>query len=356
MPEADMAIKRPVAIDIFSGCGGLTEGLRQAGFRVAGAIEIDELAAKTYRANHRTVKVWNDDISLVSTEVVKKTLKIRKGQIDLVAGCPPCQGFSSMRTLNGHARIEDDRNDLIFQFLRFVEDLSPKTVMMENVPGLKDDRRFAKFVQKLKKLGYCHLKFGIHDAKHYGVPQRRRRLILLASRSRRLELPRPDKNSPTVRQFIATLPPAGKSGDAPHDLRERRTAKVRKLIARIPKDGGSRTDLPRKSQLKCHKRCNGFKDVFGRMAWDKVAPTITGGCFNPSKGRFLHPTKNRCITMREAALLQSFPVKYRFPDVSSKQAVALLIGNALPPEMIRRFARNLRKSLPRSRKTGKKCP
>jgi DNA (cytosine-5)-methyltransferase 1 len=113
----------------------------------------------------------------------------------------------------------------------------------------------------------------------------------------------------------------------------------------IPKDGGSRTDLPGERQLDCHKRCDGFKDVYGRMAWEDVAPTITGGCFNPSKGRFLHPVEDRCITMREAALLQSFPPKYRFPDVSCKQDVALLIGNALPPEMIRRFAGALRESL-----------
>jgi DNA (cytosine-5)-methyltransferase 1 len=341
-----MGKKRPVAIDVFSGCGGLTEGLRQAGFRVAGAVEIDALAVKTYRANHTAVEVWNKDISSVSTAEVKKTLKLKRRQIALVAGCPPCQGFSSMRTLNGHATIKDKQNDLIFHFLRFVEDLLPKTVMMENVPGLMNDHRFEKFVRKLKKLGYRHISYGVHNAKNHGVPQRRRRLILLASRSRPIKLPVPDSSSPTVRQFIEDLSPAGKSGDPPHDLPEKRTAKVRKFIARIPKDGGSRTDLPRKSQLGCHKRCDGFKDVYGRMAWDDVAPTITGGCFNPSKGRFLHPKQNRAITMREAALLQSFRPDYRFPDVSQKQAVALMIGNALPPEMIRRFANSLRCSLP----------
>ncbi|MCL6560156.1 MAG: DNA cytosine methyltransferase, partial [Firmicutes bacterium] len=111
------------------------------------------------------------------------------------------------------------------------------------------------------------------------------------------------------------------------------------LIRRIPKNGGSRTDLPEEYRLACHKRCNGFKDVYGRMAWDDVAPTITGGCFNPSKGRFLHPEEDRAITMREAALLQGFPRRYKFPATDNKSAVAWMIGNALPPPFIAAHAR-----------------
>jgi DNA (cytosine-5)-methyltransferase 1 len=340
-----MAEKNLTAIDLFAGCGGLTEGLRQGGFNVVGAIELDPLAARTFRANHRRVHVWDQDIRLVSSPSLMRQLELRRGQLDLLAGCPPCQGFSSMRTKNGHLRIEDERNDLIHEFLRFVRDLLPKTVMMENVPGLMNDDRFFKFVDTLKKLGYDHLHYAIHNARHYGVPQRRRRLILMAGRLGPFTLPEKAKRQKTVFEAIGELPKPGRSGDPVHDMSEIRTPKIRELISLIPKNGGSRTDLPTGRQLDCHQRCDGFKDVYGRMAWEDVAPTITGGCFNPSKGRFLHPVEDRCITMREAALLQSFPRNYHFPDVSSKQDVALLIGNALPPEMIKRFAGSLRKSL-----------
>jgi DNA (cytosine-5)-methyltransferase 1 len=126
---------------------------------------------------------------------------------------------------------------------------------------------------------------------------------------------------------------------------ENRTPKVLNVIRLIPKDGGSRRDLPEEFQLECHKRCNGFKDVYGRMAWKKPAPTITGGCFNPSKGRFLHPEEDRAITMREAALLQGFPRRYKFPTTENKSAVALMIGNALPPPFIAAHGRSIKRVL-----------
>ena len=118
-----------------------------------------------------------------------------------------------------------------------------------------------------------------------------------------------------------------------------------RFIQRIPQDGGSRTDLPLEDQLECHKRCNGFKDVYGRMAWRKVSPTITSGCFNPSKGRFLHPEENRAITMREAALLQGFPGDYKFPKATSKSSLAMMIGNALPPPFIAAHAKVIHDTL-----------
>jgi DNA (cytosine-5)-methyltransferase 1 len=142
----------------------------------------------------------------------------------------------------------------------------------------------------------------------------------------------------TVRQVIGSLPAAGKSGDPLHDFPEKRSDKTLKLIRQIPKNGGSRTALSDDRQLRCHKRCDGFKDVYGRMAWNTLAPTITGGCVNPSKGRFLHPTKNRAITLREAALLQGFPRRYFVSLDEGKYRAAELIGNALPPEFSRRQA------------------
>jgi DNA (cytosine-5)-methyltransferase 1 len=335
-------MKKPRAIDLFSGCGGLTLGLKQAGFRVVGAIEIDPLAVETYKANHKRVVIWEKDITNISGAKVMRRLKIRRGQLDLLAGCPPCQGFSTMTTLNGRIG-QDEQNDLVFQFLRFVRALRPKAVMLENVPRLAKNWRFKKLHSELLKLGYG-VNHGILNAANYGVPQRRRRLILVAGKGSTIPFGTRTRRKRTVREFFAKLGQRAKT-DALHNLRENRTDKVKKLITQIPPNGGSRLDLGRKRQLACHKKCNGFKDVYGRMAWDDVSPTITGGCFNPSKGRFLHPTKNRAITLREAALLQTFPPKYFFSTKRGKCPAAQMIGNALPPEFIRRHAIAVRQTL-----------
>lgn len=331
---------KPTAVDLFCGCGGLTVGLKKAGFQVIGAVDVDALSLKTYKANHRNVELWESDIRELEPADLLKKAGLNKGELDLLAGCPPCQGFSTMRTMNGAISVEDPRNDLLMEFQRFVEVLRPRAIMMENVPGLADDERFAKFCRRMKRLGYL----GDHrvlNAAEFGVPQRRRRLIYLAGMG--MEIPFADKTSrlKTVEDAIGGLPRAGESGDPVHDMPENRTQKVMEIIRRIPRNGGSRRDLPEEFQLECHKRCTGFNDVYGRMAWNDVAPTITSGCFNPSKGRFLHPEENRAITMREAALLQGFPRRYKFPTTNNKCAVALMIGNALPPPFIAAHGRSI---------------
>ena len=328
---------QPTAVELFSGCGGMTLGLKLAGFRVIGAVEIDILAVETYQRNHPDVLVWASDIREVSTDEMMARLELQQGQPDLLAGCPPCQGFSCIRTLNGAQVVEDSRNDLVFEFLRFVKALLPKAVMMENTPGLAKDWRMKEFFRGLLDLGY-EGDYPIANAVDYGVPQRRRRMMLLAGRFGPISFPPPDLNRGTVRSAIASLPRAGESGDALHDLRERRSKRILDIISKIPKNGGSRTDLGKGQQLDCHQKCDGFKDVYGRMAWDKEAPTITSGCFNPSKGRFLHPEEDRAITLREAALLQGFPATYFFSLRRGKSLAAALIGNTLPPEFVRHHA------------------
>ncbi len=333
------------AIDLFSGCGGLTLGLKQAGFEVLSAIENDPAAAKTYNANHPEVLLKKTDIRKISAKGLMREMKIRRGELDLLAGCPPCQGFSSLRTRNGAAINRDKRNLLVTEMLRFARAFRPKAIMMENVPALGQQKLFEDFCSKLKLLGY-KLTCGVKDASLYGVPQRRRRLILLACRSRPVKFAAETRRFRTVRGAIGNLSEPGSSRDRLHNMPEKkRSAKILKLISDIPKNGGSRLDLPRSRQLNCHKNTTGFSDIYGRMAWDKVAPTITGGCFNPSKGRFLHPEGNRAITMREAALLQSFPRDYFFDVSVGKEAIALMIGNALPPEFIRRHALEVRAAL-----------
>lgn len=331
---------KPTAVDLFCGCGGLTVGLKRAGFSVLGAVDVDPLSVKTYKANHRDVTLWEKDIRELYPQELLDALGLEKGGLDLLAGCPPCQGFSTMRTLNGARIVNDPKNDLLWEFERFVESLRPRAVMLENVPGLADDVRFEAFRQRLKDLGYQ----GDHrilNAADYDVPQRRRRLIYLAGMGLAVPFAEKSGRRKTVKEAIGGLPEAGQSGDPVHDMPENRTPKVLEIIRLIPKDGGSRKDLPEEFQLKCHKRCNGFKDVYGRLAWDNVAPTITGGCFNPSKGRFLHPEEDRAITMREAALLQGFPRRYKFPVTDNKSAVALMIGNALPPPFIAAHGRSI---------------
>jgi DNA (cytosine-5)-methyltransferase 1 len=327
---------KPIAIDLFSGCGGLTLGLKQAGFRVVGAVEIDPLAVETYKANHKRVIVWEKDITKIPAVEVMRRLNIERGQLDLLAGCPPCQGFSTITTLNGRIG-KDERNDLIFQYLRFVRAMRPKAVMMENVPKLAKNWRSKKLLAELRKLGYI-VKHGIHDAADYGVPQRRRRFILVGGHGKEIPFGKIARKKPTVRDAFARLGMRRAKTDILHNLLEQRSDVVMTRIRAIPKNGGSRLALGVENQLACHDKCDGFKDVYGRMAWDDVSPTITGGCFNPSKGRFLHPTKNRAISMREAALLQSFPADYFFSIRRGKSPVAQMIGNALPPEFIRRHA------------------
>lgn len=335
------------AVDVFAGCGGCTVGLKRAGFRVAGAVELNGEAASVYGANHPDVRLWERAVERLSVAEILRDLEIERGELDLLAGCPPCQGFSAVRTLNGAREIPDERNDLIFEFQRLVRGLKPKAVMLENVPGLATDSRMQKFQASLEGMGF-HTTCSVLNAAEYGVPQRRRRLILLAGRFGPIRLARRARVRPTVRDAIGHLPPPGETGDPLHDLPERRSERVGLLIRLIPKDGGSRTDLPEEFQLPCHQRCDGFKDIFGRMAWGKVAPTLTTGCFNPSRGRFLHPEADRAITMREAAMLQTFPRRYKFPAELGKTALSTLIGNALPPEFVRRHALMVRRYLERT--------
>lgn len=329
------------AIDLFCGAGGLTAGLKKAGFNVLAGVEYNDVAADTYKLNNRKSRIYLQDICSLSPEKMMHDLNLKRGELDLLAGCPPCQGFSTHRTRNRAISNSDKRNDLVFEFVRYVEAMLPKTVMLENVPGLAKDWRVKELRERLHKLGY-HIDDSfarIKDAADYGVPQRRKRLLVKASRFGSILDAKPLKKKKTVADAILGLPLAGQSNDPLHDFPASRSVKVETLISLVPKNGGSRTDLPKSYWLECHLRRPGsYRDVYGRMAWKAVAPTITSGCTNPSKGRFIHPEENRAITLREAALLQSFPRNYKFSMAKGKEAVALMIGNALPPEFIRRQA------------------
>lgn len=331
-----MQAEQPSAIDLFSGCGGLSLGLQLAGYRVVAAVELDRKAAHTYRLNHPEVALFERDITELSPIEVMKVCGIRPGQLHLLAGCPPCQGFSRIRTRNGSASNTDPRNNLAIRFLDFAKALRPRHLLLENVPGLRSQTLWHTIKHELVAAGY-QLAEEIVDANDYGVPQRRKRLLLLGTFGRAPKVPEPCQVKPTVRDALTLVP----AGDPLHELRVNHSEAALRIIRAIPKNGGSRADLPDSLRLACHSRTNGFGDVYGRMHWDRPAPTITSGCHNPSKGRFLHPSEDRAISLREAALLQGFPASYEFELAHGKESIALMIGNALPPPMIRIHAEAL---------------
>lgn len=333
------------AVDLFSGAGGLSLGLRRAGFKVIGAVEADPLAAATYKANHKGAYVFERDINTLTPETLKRRLKLKKGDLDLLAGCPPCQSFSRLKTKNGGKTVRDKHTkDLVLVFLEFVRTLLPKAVMMENVPGLAKDKRTKAFVRVLKELGY-NVHYSVLNASDYGVPQRRKRMILIGCRLADVTLAEPSEKYRSVRDAIGKLEHPRKSGDPLHNYTVARAEHVADIIRLIPQDGGSRGDLPKAHHLECHKNTRGFHDVYGRMRWADPSPTITGGCINPSKGRFLHPRQNRAITLREAALLQGFPKSYRFSMAQGRYPAAQMIGNAFPPAFAYPHAKKIKSAL-----------
>lgn len=340
-----------IAIELFAGCGGLSTGLEKAGFKVISAVEINPIAAKSYELNHPDVKLHISDVSSIHAKDFQDDIG-ENAEVDLLAGCSPCQGFSRLR--KGEDAIKDPRNQLVLQYLRLVKELKPKTILMENVPGIIKSEQgkviFQKVQRRLKRLGYT-VSFRIVEAADYGVPQFRKRFVLLGTRigDKEIGIPDPLYGDPnrcgsnveklqpwkTVRATIGFLPAldnGGKSEEYPLHRCSRNGERNYKRIKAIPHDGGSRTELPPELVLECHKRYpNGYRDVYGRMSWDKPSPTITSGCTNITRGRFIHPEQDRGISLLEAAMLQTFDPDYRF--AGNSEQIALQIGNAVPVKL-----------------------
>lgn len=335
-------MKKYTSIDLFSGAGGMSEGLRQARFNTKLAFEIDTTASATYKLNHPKTYVYTQDIRTIDLADVRRKLHGRT--LHLLAGCPPCQGFSSIRRLNRNKPVEDERNSLINEYVRFVDELQPYTIMLENVPGLALSPEFQKAIEHLSER--YNIDYDIINVRDYGVPQSRKRLVMVGSRLAPIRIASPTKIKRTVRDIIGNLPIPEDSNDAVHKIFPHHIARIQQLISHVPHNGGSLRDLGEEWQLACHRASNvGFNDVYGRLRWDDYSTTITGGCLNPSKGRFLHPEQNRCISAREASMLQTFPEDYIFPADVAKTRIALMIGNALPPLFCRIQAENIREHL-----------
>lgn len=355
------------AIDIFSGCGGVSCGLTLAGFKVKAAVEIDQNAVDTYQsyAPLGKVKVFHDDICKLSGKVILKAAGIKVDDIYLFAGCPPCQNFSRQNPENKNKSIEE-RKKLLFEFLRVIEEVLPPFVLMENVPGIKTENNkiiLDEFLICLK--GRYYVVDDILNAADYGVPQLRKRFVLHAVRKDiheeliesgfNFKLPEPTHGQvskggllpwKTVREAIGDLP-AIKAGETFLDDGRVHNHKCANLDPKnikrmqiIRKNGGSRTGLPDDLVLECHKRkdddgkvFSGHKDVYGIMYANKPSPTMTGGCLCYSKGRYGHYEQDRAISIREAARLQTFPDDFIFSD--SLTTAALQIGNAVPIDLVK---------------------
>lgn len=329
------------AIDLFSGCGGLSTGLVQAGFAVLAAAELSNAPQRAYALNHKFVSLYSD-VQQISPHQLLSMLHLKAGSLDLLAACPPCQGFSSIRTRNKDI-AQDARNELIFEVVRIAKTLLPKCVLIENVPRLMYDSRLKEFRMKMHRLGY-EGEPKIVDAQDYGVPQRRKRMILILSRVGAIDVAPPTGRRKTVRDAIGNLlSPDDNHGIPLHNMRQRLSDLVLERISCIKRN---RSELPERLVLPCHRRYNGgFRDVYGRMDWDKVSPTITRSSHNPSKGRFVHPEQNRGLTLYEALLLQGFPKNYKFPKDIGIGKIASMIGEAVPPPLAKAQAEHILKKL-----------
>jgi DNA (cytosine-5)-methyltransferase 1 len=347
--------RKPVAVDLFSGGGGLTYGLRQAGFVVSAAVEIEKEAAKTFIKNHPNTILFEDDIRTISGKQLAKTSP--SGVVDFIAACPPCQGFCALTSKYGK---KDPRNQLVLEVRRIIEEIKPKVFMMENVPGLATKGRslFSEAMEPLRSMGY-EIVSDVLELADYGVPQRRKRLVVIGSRIGNIDIPSQthsrDASKGTARwvTFKDALYPNKrgkpkefgqiiKTGDPrDYDWHVTRTlSELNKRRLRATKQGRSRASLPVELRPECHKHSNsGFSNVYGRMYLNCPAPTITGGCATLSKGRFGHPISLRTISVREAAILQSFPEDYDF-DTRYIDSACGIIGNALPPLFAEKIAKH----------------
>ncbi|MBW4491231.1 MAG: DNA cytosine methyltransferase [Trichocoleus desertorum ATA4-8-CV12] len=346
------------AIDIFAGGGGLTVGLKRAGFQVVGAVEIEPHAFATYKANHPEVQAYKQDVRTIRGEDLRACSPTN--EVDLLSGCPPCQGFSS---LTYRYRRADPRNQLVLEMGRLVTEVQPRIVMMENVAGLPDRGKelFDEFIQHLKTLGYLPT-WDVLQVADYGVPQSRRRLVLLAGKGFPVDLPKPthsrtgeDGLSPwkTLREAIGNMPKPHVLADIQaaggplqfnwHVVRALSEMTIKRLQATKP--GESRMKIPVELRPACHQhRTEGFNNVYGRLDWDQVCGTVTSGCTTVSKGRFGHPDEDRTISVREAALIQTFPINYIF-DTPYMDHVCEIVGNALPCDFAEVVAQQCIKAL-----------
>ena len=341
-------------VDFFCGGGGMSTGLSLAGVSVVGALDNDPDCIATYRANHPNTPFFEKDITAIRRpDVLKRRFGICQHDDNLLfVGCAPCQYWSTITGGVNDVRKQKTyaSRNLLLEFLRFVKYYQPGYVLLENVRGMYHNSKesgLADLRKYLEQSGYKILLDGILDASFHGIPQTRRRFVFLASRvggSCNIEK---DKSQAVVRNFIGDLPAinAGGQGDDPlHCAAVLREKNLKRL--RVTPEGGLRDSWANDKELQIsayrNKPLTFFRRNYGRMYWDKPAPVITTNFFSLSSGRFGHPKQDRAISLREGALLQTFPCDYQF-KTTTFYTTAKLIGNAVPPELARRIGKALLK-------------
>jgi DNA (cytosine-5)-methyltransferase 1 len=338
-------------VDLFCGAGGLSHGLERAGIDVACGVDIDPACEFPFTANNKAKFLLKSVEDLALTDVAEV---FDGSTISLLAGCAPCQPFSAYS--QAWACHTDERWNLLKQFSGLVAKLRPDLVTMENVPRLARQKVFNDFVQALERKRY-HVFYKIVNCADYGVPQSRQRLVLLASKLGPIGLINPTRSPKTyksVRQAIIQLPPlkAGEvcAKDVLHQACELSPLNLERIRASQP--GGSWRDWGDELVANCHKRKSGktYPSVYGRMSWDNLAPTMTTQYFGFGNGRFGHPEQDRAISLREGAILQSFPKTYKFVrkgDPICRKVIGRLIGNAVPVKLAEAIGKSMVKHVER---------
>ncbi len=369
----DELTNQPTVLDLFCGCGGMSWGLHQAGFKILMGIDSDSKSLRTFTYNHPTSQAIEADIAQVNPHTVKETLCLQPEMLDCLIGGPPCQGFSK-NVRATHRFLDDPRNQLFHDFLRFVEVLLPKIVVMENVAEIYNAYEGSvrkEITIRLEQLGYV-VDVAVLYAPDYGIPQRRRRCFFLASRTETPPMfPPPTFGRNPVPTLFGEIKPYRSAWSAISDLpilqngegvepmayscapqneyqtlmrqnsemlhdhvtrplREKQFRRVKSLKA-----GQGLKDLPEALRPK-----SGYSGAYGRLDFEMVAPTITRWVFHPGSGRFCHPREARLLTIREAARLQSFSDDFRF--TGSYIDKAHQIGNAVPPLLMEAMAQNIK--------------
>ncbi|MEX3953971.1 DNA cytosine methyltransferase [Paraburkholderia sp. EG287B] len=345
-------------VDLFAGAGGFSLAAREAGMRVEAAVEFNPKACLTYRKNlvrRNGTRLYENDILLLDPSKLTDEHFSAGKACDIVLGGPPCQGFSVHR-ING-AGVDDPRNKLIHRYFDFVRELRPKVFLMENVPGILWDRHKAflrEFYRSGAQAGYDIQDPIVLDARDFGIPQRRKRVFILGIRSDfQLDLiwpPAPThgdtkaiQNNPALRPWVPSASVFNRPTDPqdPNDVHMQHGPELVAVFRSTPSNGGSRGDSSR--VLACHADHDGHKDVYGRINPREPGPTMTTACINPSKGRFVHPTKHHGITVRHAARFQTFPDTFIFEG--GLMAAGEQIGNAVPIELGKVLLTHIKRSI-----------
>ena len=331
---------RFTCVDCFSGAGGLSLGLSYAGYDILLSFDLDRLCVETLQSNpiYFSHKVLREDINYMFNGKMLELINHKQGELFLLAGGPPCQGFSVQRI----GEDADERNELVLLYGKLIEEIRPMFFIMENVSGIRGKRGkiiLNQLTDNVKLAGY-HVHNQLIDASEYGVPQRRKRIIIVGERDdvgSSYKFPKPCFTKKTVRETIDFLPPPPNDGKPHFNFPLHRQDKLSEInLRRIKalKQGQGRDFLPKELLAECHKIDSaiiGHRNVYGRMSWDDVAPTITARFDSFTRGLFGHPEQDRSISLCEGALLQTFPLDYVFKG--NKVDIARQIGNAVPPKL-----------------------